>query len=113
ITGELDLLTKSKLLLHYGPQTDFVVTPDDLKLLQPLGSDWLNKSRQTNLGYETILELVAEKSWTHPKFIAQLNPSVNWTSVVAGTALRVPAVEKPKVQASAVEVRVSLSRKNL
>ena len=48
---------------------------------------WLGKSQQTALDFETILELVAEKSFTHPNFIRRLNPDVNWTNVPPGTTV--------------------------
>jgi hypothetical protein len=45
------------------------VTTNDLARLQPLGKTWLAKSQQTALDFETELELVAEKSHSHPLLI--------------------------------------------
>jgi hypothetical protein len=46
--------------------TTYTVTTNDLARLQPIGKTWLAKSQQTALDYETELELVAEKSHSHP-----------------------------------------------
>ncbi len=111
-TGELDFSTKIKLLLTAPPYGEFLVTTNDLARLQPLGTNWWSKSQQTQLAYETILELVSEKSCCSPNFLKLLNPSTSWTNGLAGTILRVPALEKPKPKTAAF-VRVNLSAKNL
>ncbi len=45
--------------------TTYRVTINDLARLQPLGKTWLEKSQQSTLDYETILELIAEKAHSH------------------------------------------------
>jgi lipoprotein-anchoring transpeptidase ErfK/SrfK len=113
VTGRLDDATKSRLLLTNSPYATYTVTSNDLARLQPLSSTWLGKSQQTALDYETILELVAEKSFSHPDFVRQLNPSVNWTNVAAGTVLRVPDAVYPEVHDKAAFVVIHLSAKSL
>src|SRR5205807_5548816 len=78
VTGELDASTKSRLLLATPPITNYTVTAEDLTRLQPVGKNWLEKSRQNRLDYETILELVAEKAQSHPNLIQRLNPAIDW-----------------------------------
>ena len=94
-TGLLDTNTRVRLMLDAPLLTTYTVTSNDLARLQPLGKTWLAKSQQTALDYETELELVAEKSHSHPELIRRLNPGVNWTSVAPGTVLKIPAVEYP------------------
>src|SRR2546426_1215852 len=50
-TGELDALTRSRLLLAEPPLTNYIVTSNDLARLRPLGSTWLEKSQQDRLDY--------------------------------------------------------------
>jgi lipoprotein-anchoring transpeptidase ErfK/SrfK len=109
ITGELDANTKSNLTLSTPPITTYVVTSDDLARLQPLSKTWTGKSQQTALDYETILELVAEKSHSHPALIKQMNPAIDWANVVAGTALQVPDVTLDDPPGKAAFARISLS----
>ncbi len=113
VSGELDAATKTKLLLDAPLYTQFTVTMNELAQLQPLGTNWLSKSQQTRLDYETILELVAKKFCCHPGFLKRLNPLVNWDSVHENTTVRVPNVEVNKPKNSAALIRIRLSEKNL
>jgi lipoprotein-anchoring transpeptidase ErfK/SrfK len=113
VTGELDENTRSNLTLNTPPITAYVVTSNDMVRLQPLSKTWTGKSQQTALDYETILELVAEKSHSHPELIRRLNPGVNWTNVTVGTALQAPDVTMDNPPAKAAFARISLSGKTL
>ena len=114
VTGELDPATKERLLLAtaalYRPTPS---PPTTSRGCSPLSRTWLGKSQQTALDYETILELVAEKSHAHPNLIRRLNPSVDWTNVVAGTTLQVPDVAYADAGAKAAFATISLSGKVL
>ncbi len=113
LTGELDANTKSNLSLSTPPVTTYIVTSNDLARLQPIAKTWTGKSQQTALDYETILELVAEKTHSHPALIKQMNPGANWTNMAAGTALQVPDVTMDDPPAKAAFARISLSEKIL
>ena len=89
------------------------MTTNDLARLQPLGKTWLAKSQQTALDFETELELVAEKSHSHPLLIQKLNPNVNWTNLAAGTVLKIPDVNYPEPTNKAAFVVIHLSGKFL
>jgi lipoprotein-anchoring transpeptidase ErfK/SrfK len=112
-TGKLDADTREKLTLDLPILTDYVVTTNDLAKLQPLGKTWLAKSQQSALDYETELELVAEKSHSHPLLIQKLNPDVNWTNISAGTILKIPDVNYPEAADKAAFVTIHLSEKFL
>jgi lipoprotein-anchoring transpeptidase ErfK/SrfK len=94
-TGALDADTRARLTLEAPLLTTYVVTTTDLARLQPLGKTWLAKSQQSALEYETELELVAEKSHSHPELIRRLNWNVHWTNIAAGTVLQIPDVAYP------------------
>lgn len=112
-TLELDAATREQLPLDAPTLTNYVVTAEDLARLQPLSTTWLGKSQQTALEYETILELVAERGQASPNLMRRLNPTVDWTNVVAGTEIQIPAVEYRKPAARAGFVVLSLGEKNL
>ena len=112
-TGELDDITQTNLTLEAPPLATYTVTSNDLARLQPLSKTWLGKSQQTALDYETILELVAEKSHSHPELIRRLNPGVNWTNVLVETRLQVPDINSDDPPAKAAFARISLSEKIL
>jgi lipoprotein-anchoring transpeptidase ErfK/SrfK len=112
-TGELDAATKERLLLAAPPYTDYIVTTNDLTRLQPLSRTWLGKSQQSALDYETILELIAEKGHAHPNLIRQLNPSIDWTNVVADTTVQLPDVAYAPAASKAAFATISLGGKVL
>jgi lipoprotein-anchoring transpeptidase ErfK/SrfK len=112
-SSSLDTNTRPLLTLASPLLTNYVVTTNDLARLQPLGKTWLAKSQQSALDYETILEEVAEKAHSHPLLIQKLNPDVNWTNVMAGTALKIPDVNYPEPADKAAFVIIHLSDKFL
>jgi lipoprotein-anchoring transpeptidase ErfK/SrfK len=89
--------------------TTYTVGSNDVARLLPVGQTWLAKSQQERLDYETVLELVAEKSWSHTNLIMRLNPGVDWTNVAVGTQVKVPKVEAPAVRRKAAFVKIFLS----
>jgi peptidoglycan hydrolase-like protein with peptidoglycan-binding domain len=113
LTGELDEVTRGRLVVENHPIVSRWVSSNDLARLQPVAPTWLGKSQQSALDYETMLELIAEQSQANPKFIVALNPGVNWSNVVAGTELRVPRAAYPEPAEMAASVRISLSGKTL
>jgi lipoprotein-anchoring transpeptidase ErfK/SrfK len=112
-SGLLDTNTRALLTLGGPWLTNYIVTTNDLARLQPIGKTWLEKSRQSALDYETILELVAEKAHSHPLLIQKLNPGVAWTNLSAGAALKIPDVNYPEPDGKAAFVVIHLSEKFL
>lgn len=108
-TGELDSATRATLQFQPPLYTNYTVTYQDLSSLRQISKTWLGKSQQDHLGYESILELVAEKFQSHPGFIKQLNKSVVWEDVPAGTVLTVPNVWSPKPAGRAAYASILLS----
>jgi lipoprotein-anchoring transpeptidase ErfK/SrfK len=112
-TGELDALTQASLMAGAPLFTNYIVTTNDLARLLPLGKNWLSKSQQERLDYETILELVAEKSQAHPNLIRRLNPGINWSNVVAGEEVTVPNASPPAPRERAAFVTIFLASRLL
>jgi len=112
-SGVLETNTRALLTLDAPLLTTYTVTTNDLARLQPIGKTWLEKSQQSALDYETILELVAEKAHSYPSLIEELNPDVDWTNVAAGTVLKIPDVKYPEPDGKAALVVIHLSEKIL
>ena len=113
VSGELDDPTRAALVLAGPPCVTYRVTAPDMDRLQPLSPTWLGKSQQTALDYETILELLAEKSHAHPKLIQSLNPNLRWGTVGAGASVCVPDASSPPATVKAALVVISLGEKTL
>jgi lipoprotein-anchoring transpeptidase ErfK/SrfK len=112
-TGRLDSNTRPHLTLDVPILTSYTVTSNDLARLHPLGKTWAEKSQQSSLDFETELELVAEKSHSHPLLVQKLNPNVNWTNIAVGTVLQIPDVSYPERLDKAAFVTIHLSGKFL
>jgi lipoprotein-anchoring transpeptidase ErfK/SrfK len=112
-SGLLGTNTRAQLTLDAPVLADYTVTTNDLARLQPLGKTWLAKSQQSALEYETILECVAEKAHAHPLLVQKFNPGVDWTSLAAGTVLKIPGVSYPEPADKAAFVIIHLSGKFL
>lgn len=95
-TGEPDSATLQRLGVGGSPYGTYTVTAEDLASLTSVPRSWLEKSRKGRLGYESVLELVAERSHAHPRLIRGLNPDVDWGRVYAGKVVRVPALVPPE-----------------
>ncbi len=108
-TGRLDDATRAALLLDTPPLTQLALTADDLARLQPLGKTWLEKSRQTALAHETVLEYAAERTHSSTRFIEALNPAVNWNALAPGAHLTVPEVTLAPFEAKAARLEVRLA----
>jgi lipoprotein-anchoring transpeptidase ErfK/SrfK len=113
LTGALDGATRSNLMLDDAPFTAYTVTSNDLARLQPIAPTWLGKSQQTALDFENVLELVSEKTFSHPYLIKKLNPAIEWSNVVAGTVVQVPNAAYPEAPSKAAWVTVHLASRFL
>jgi lipoprotein-anchoring transpeptidase ErfK/SrfK len=112
-SGAWDTATRERLVLSDPPWMNYTVTSNDLARLRPVGSTWLLKSQQTRLDYESLLELVAEKSESHPDLVRRLNPGANWKPGYPGMIVQVPNISAPAAHPKAALVRISLGEKIL
>jgi lipoprotein-anchoring transpeptidase ErfK/SrfK len=112
-SGELDTDTRAALVLDTPVYTNVVVSADDLSRLQPVSPSWLGKSRQSALEYESLLELLAEKSQAHPSLIRRLNPATDWARVSPETRIVVPWINRSVPSEKAAFVRIRLAERSL
>jgi lipoprotein-anchoring transpeptidase ErfK/SrfK len=107
-TGDLDSETRARLVLATPALTKYRVDAGDLARLLPLASTWLGKSQQDRLDYETMLELVAERSHAHPNILRRLNSTLDWNAVQPGAEILVPAAERdvPRTKAAVLQIRL-------
>jgi lipoprotein-anchoring transpeptidase ErfK/SrfK len=112
-TGQLDSTTITRLQLPTDPLKEIAIDESLLAGLAPVPTTWFGKSSAPYLGYETVLERVAELSHSHPSLVRQLNPSVDWSHIVSGTRLVVADAGYPNLRARAARIRIKLSERNL
>ena len=112
-TGELTTVTREKLVLESSPWATNVVDASDLARLQPLSASWAGKAQQTALDYETVLEMLAERSQSNPNLLKQANPGIDWASVKPGTSISVPDVREAAPAEKAGFVLIRLQERTL
>ncbi len=108
-SGELNDETSEKLKLDGELYTTYTVKKEDLDGLKKNPDGWENMAKAESLGYETILELVAEKAHSYQSLIRKLNPDINWSNVEAGKEIKIPNVRefKPETEASKYKVLIN------
>jgi lipoprotein-anchoring transpeptidase ErfK/SrfK len=67
-----------------------VVSAEDAEGLVAVPESWVGKSRVAHLGYETVLERVAEQYHASENAVRRLNPQASWPHPRPGTPLVVP-----------------------
>jgi lipoprotein-anchoring transpeptidase ErfK/SrfK len=113
VTGELDAATRAALFIAEPVFTEYTVTAADLGGLRTLGRTWTEKAAQDRLGYESLLEQLAERSHASPNLLRRLNPGVDWSQLQPGASVNVLRVEAPPDAGRAAQVRVRLAARAL
>ena len=111
-TGRLDATTRAVLRIDRPAIGPYTVGEADLAGLAPTPATWCGKSQVSGLPHENLLERVAERTHAHPRLLRQLNPTIDWSRLTAGTVLAVPAARFPTPRRAA-RVRISLSHRHL
>jgi lipoprotein-anchoring transpeptidase ErfK/SrfK len=113
ITGQLDDATRAQLPLVSAPLLHCRIELNDITRLLPVPAGWLAKSEQPRLDYETLLELMAERSHAHPNLIRKLNPQLDWSAMTPGTLVQVPAATRVDPVTKAAFVLIRLGERSL
>ncbi|MDP7011677.1 MAG: peptidoglycan-binding protein [Verrucomicrobiota bacterium] len=113
VTGIVDQATRNKLLLTAPALLERTVMPEDLARLHSLGLSWTEKSKQTALEFESVLEMFAEEHHCSPRYLMRLNPTVAWNEVTPGTKVKLPNTAMPRPQMKAELIHIQLSQRTL
>ncbi len=113
MTGELNADTRARLIPDPPALTNWRVESVDLARPLPLATTWLGKSEQPRLDYESMLELLAERSHAHPNLLRRLNPQIDWTVLLPGTRLTVPSTERERPAGKAAFLVIRLADRTL
>jgi lipoprotein-anchoring transpeptidase ErfK/SrfK len=86
------------------------ITADDYAELSAVPVTWAEKATMARLGYETILEMLAESYHASEETLRKLNPQAEWPDPPAGAAVVVPN-PFPAAPAQVQGIAISLSGK--
>jgi lipoprotein-anchoring transpeptidase ErfK/SrfK len=113
VTGIIDRATRTKLLLDAPALLERTVMSNDLALLHPLGQSWTEKSKQTALEFESVLEMFAEEHHCSPRYLMRLNPTVAWNEITPGTKVKLPNASRPRPTGTAELIHIQLAQRTL
>jgi lipoprotein-anchoring transpeptidase ErfK/SrfK len=112
-TGEFDADTAANFPAGEANYTNYVVTAGDLAKLTRIPEDWKARSQLTNMWFESVLQMVAEKCHASEGLIKTLNPGItNWPAIQANQSVTVLNLS-PAKRVAVAKVRVSLSAKTI
>ena len=86
------------------------VTPEDIAMLVKIPESPAKKASLSNMGYESLIEMFAERGHVTQHTLRRLNPGIVWTNVAAGTKIKLPEVSPVAIEDKAALVKVSLSK---
>ncbi len=94
------------------------VTPEDRRALVRIPRAPAEKATLETMGYQSLLEMYAERGHTTEAMLRALNPDVRWPNPPIGTAVQIPHFPQParkvKSQLPRADVlRVSLARREI
>jgi lipoprotein-anchoring transpeptidase ErfK/SrfK len=111
VTGKVDAATWGALGDgDLEPFSTYAITEQDAAgPFTKVPKDPMERAKLSRLGYENVVEALAERFHASPKFLRELNPGIRF---VAGESIRVPAVEG-KSPAKAASLRLSKKSRTL
>jgi lipoprotein-anchoring transpeptidase ErfK/SrfK len=112
-TGKFDTDTGAHFPAGLPNYTNYVVNAEDIVRLGRVPEDWRERSQLTNMWFETVVEMVAEKCHASEGLIKTLNPSItDWTSVQTNQSVSLLNLS-PAKRVTAAKLRVNLSAKTM
>ncbi len=112
--GQLDAATAMALpVAEESATTPYIVTDDDADRIAPLPKTWKAKSQAAWLGYESVLEAVAERFHCSRKLLSELNPGTDLTRLKPSDRIMVPNVMADSSPKSAHGLEVDLAAKQI
>ncbi|MFT4902223.1 MAG: lipoprotein-anchoring transpeptidase ErfK/SrfK [Lentimonas sp.] len=112
-TGTLDAETAPKLRIKDPVFAQLELSHRDLEKVAPAPQSWRERAQLEAMAYNSVLEMVAEHSQSDPDYIMQLNPSLEWNHLQAGTRIIVPLIPSFQIPQPLAYLRIGLSERTL
>ena len=112
VTGTIDAATRSSLSIDARPATrSYQITAADGDLVAPPPKTWPAKAKAKILGYQSLMNLVAERGHCTIALLGRLNPGVNLKALKSGQSLNIPNIADNPSTAKATALEVDLGTK--
>lgn len=112
VTGIVDAATRASLGIDSRPATRaYAITAADQDLVAPPPKTWPAKAKAQILGYQSLMNLVAERGHCTVALLGRLNPGVNLKALKPGQSVIIPNVGVSPVTNKATALEVDLGTK--
>lgn len=85
----------------------------DFSRIDPPPTSWKERGTRSRMAYHSILEMVAEKSMSDPDLIRQLNPTLDFNALQAGTEIIGPCMPPVRLSRPISHLQISLKDRTL
>ena len=112
VTGTVDAATRASLGIDTRPATrKYQITAADQNLVAPPPKTWPAKAKAKILGYQSLMNLAAERGHCTVALLGRLNPGVNLKSLKSGQSINIPNIADSPATAKATTLEVDLGTK--
>lgn len=113
LSGIFDPATAARLQIEEPVFAFLELSPRDFSNIAPPPQSWRARGQLDALRFNSILEMVAEYSQSHPDFIRQLNPGLEWHRLAPGDQVRVPRMPPVRIVGTPAYIRIQLGQRVL
>jgi len=112
-TGVLDEATKAYLKIEEPIHAEIEITEATLSAIDPRPQSWIERGQRARMAYNSVLELVAEKTQSDPDYIRTLNPGIDWNRLRPGDRVRTPSVGPFRISQALDHILIRLEERTL
>lgn len=113
LSGSFDVTTGKALKIRDPVFETLKLSKSDFDQIGPKPQSWRARGQLDRMRFNSILEMVAERSESNPEFIRQLNPDLDWSRLKPGRRIRVPRVPRFRISGEADYIQIRLSSRTL
>jgi lipoprotein-anchoring transpeptidase ErfK/SrfK len=112
-SGILDEATLALLQIAEPTHARAMISEAMLQAIDPKPESWIERGTRPRMAYNSLLELIAERSKAHPDYLLELNPKTDWQRLRPGDQVLVPLVPDFRIEGIVDHVRIRLSERSL
>lgn len=112
-SGVLDDATHAILKIEEPTHAQVEISLSTLAAIDPKPQTWVERGERSRMAYNSLVELIAERTQADPDYILALNPGLDWSTVRAGDRILAPLVGNYQIEKPLDHIRIRLSERTL
>ncbi len=113
VSGQFDESTKAVLKIEEPTHAYLEISETALRAITDRPKSWRQRGEMPQLGYHSVLEMVAEKTCSHPDYIRRINPQTDWTAIRPGHRVLAPLVPPYRIVGKVGAIHIHLQSRQL